>query len=263
MQRMIPVDKLARPEDHILLPFTSIRRARVIIAVSEYCKHELLRAMPLNPQRVQVIHEAAAPVFHQPLSAVERARHLAPYGWDDSACNLLTVGRLEPRKNIDTLLDAWHLLKSSLREEFDLVVAGATGWQSERTVRRLEAGIPDVRYLRYVPEQELPGLSAGATAFAAESIDALAVGLASLELGAGRSRKDDVIDPAAGLVIAAPVGARLEIGDALVIVHARSPELVERATARLRAAWTLSDRPVARPPHVLARVDRDGVARAR
>ena len=29
MQRMIPVDKLARPEDHVLLPFTSIRRARV------------------------------------------------------------------------------------------------------------------------------------------------------------------------------------------------------------------------------------------
>ncbi|MDQ2949992.1 MAG: glycosyltransferase family 4 protein, partial [Acidobacteriota bacterium] len=83
---------------------------------------------------------------------------------------ILFVGAIEPRKNIDALLDAWHLLKPSLREEFDLVVAGATGWQSERTVRRLEAGIPDVRYLRYVPEQELPGLTAGATAFVYPSL---------------------------------------------------------------------------------------------
>ena len=42
------------------------------------------------------------------------------------------------------------------REEFDLVIAGATGWRSESTVQRLQAAFPDVRYLGYVPEQELP-----------------------------------------------------------------------------------------------------------
>ena len=95
-----------------------------------------------------------------------------------------------------------------------------------------------------------------------ESIDALAVGLGSLELGAGRVRKEDKVDHAAGLVIEAPVGAKVRAGDPLVTVHARSKELVDRVRPRLEKAWRLDDHEVKRPPHVLARVDKDGVTKA-
>ena len=95
-----------------------------------------------------------------------------------------------------------------------------------------------------------------------EGIDALEVGLSALELGAGRTRKEDRIDPAAGFVIQAPVGARVRKGEPLVTVHARTPELVERVASRIRNAWRIVDREVRRPPHVLARVDRDGVTKA-
>jgi pyrimidine-nucleoside phosphorylase len=107
-------------------------------------------------------------------------------------------------------------------------------------------------------QREVPFLSAGYV----ESIDALEVGLAGLELGVGRARKEDRVDPSAGIVIQAPVGARVRAGDTLAVVHARSDELVEKVTARLQAAWRLSDHEVKRPPHVLARVDKDGVTRA-
>ena len=96
-----------------------------------------------------------------------------------------------------------------------------------------------------------------------ESIDALAVGLASLELGAGRVRKEDKVDHAAGMVIEAAVGAKVRPGDPLVTVHARSRELVDSVTPRLEKAWRLVDHEVKRPPHVLARVDKDGVTRSR
>jgi len=95
-----------------------------------------------------------------------------------------------------------------------------------------------------------------------EGIDALEVGLSALELGAGRTRKEDRIDPAAGFVINAPVGARVRKGEPLVTVHAQTPELVERVASRIRDAWRIVDREVRRPPHVLARVDRDGVTKA-
>jgi thymidine phosphorylase len=91
-----------------------------------------------------------------------------------------------------------------------------------------------------------------------ESIDALAVGLASLDLGAGRHKKEDKVDPAAGLVIQAPVGTRVGAGDALVVVHARSADLVEKVKPRLLQAWKLVAHEVQRPPHVLARVDKHG-----
>ncbi len=95
-----------------------------------------------------------------------------------------------------------------------------------------------------------------------EAIDALEVGLAAIELGAGRIRKEDKVDPAAGFVIVAHVGDRVAVGDPLVTVHARSQELVDRVSTRLRGAWRLSDGLVRRPPHVLARVDKNGITKA-
>src|SRR6266550_1499540 len=74
-----------------------------------------------------------------------------------------------------------------------------------------------------------------------ESVDALEIGLATLELGAGRIRKEDRVDPAAGLVIEAPVGAQVRAGDPLAVVHARSHEVVEKVTARIRNSWRLSE----------------------
>ena len=95
-----------------------------------------------------------------------------------------------------------------------------------------------------------------------ESIDALEVGLAGLELGAGRRKKADAVDHAAGIVIEAPVGARVRTGEPLAIVHARTDELAQSVMPRLQKAWKLVAHEVKRPPHVLARVDKDGITRA-
>jgi thymidine phosphorylase len=107
-------------------------------------------------------------------------------------------------------------------------------------------------------QREVPALAGGYVG----SIDALEVGLAGLELGVGRARKEDRVDPSAGVVIQAPVGAKVRAGDPLAVVHARSEELVQKVIPRLQKAWRLSDHEVKRPPHVLARVDKDGVTGA-
>jgi alpha-1,3-rhamnosyl/mannosyltransferase len=75
---------------------------------------------------------------------------------------------IEPRKNVDALLDAWQDCR--LRDEFDLVIAGPSGWAAERTLARLASTPPGVRYLGYVKEEELPGLTAGAAAFVYPSL---------------------------------------------------------------------------------------------
>jgi pyrimidine-nucleoside phosphorylase len=139
--------------------------------------------------------------------------------------------------------DAGRVLRSGAgRETFVRMLTAQGG--------RLEEGLP-------VAPVQMP-ITAPAAGYV-ESIDALAVGLAALELGAGRSRKEDKVDHAAGLVIQAPVGAHVRGGEPLVTVHARSRELVDRVVPRLEKAWRLSATEVRRPPHVLARVDKDGV----
>jgi pyrimidine-nucleoside phosphorylase len=117
---------------------------------------------------------------------------------------------------------------------------------------RLEAGLP------VAPVQ----LSVGSPGDGyVESIDALEVGLAGLELGVGRRQKHDKVDPSAGIVIQAPVGARVRAGEPLAIIHARSAEVARSVMARLLKAWRLSEQEVQRPPHVLARVDKDGITK--
>ena len=54
----------------------------------------------------------------------------------------------------------------------------------------------------------------------------------------------------------------MSAGEPLVTVHARSNEMVDRVKPRLEKAWRLVDHAVKRPPHVLARVDKDGVTKA-
>jgi len=137
------------------------------------------------------------------------------------------------------------LTSGSGREKFLAMLAAQGG--------RLEDGLP------VAPVQlPVPSLGDGYV----ESIDALEVGLAGVELGVGRARKEDKVDPAAGIVIQAPVGARVRAGEPLAIVHARSEDLVQKVMRRLQNAWRLSANEVKRPPHVLARVDKDGVTRA-
>jgi pyrimidine-nucleoside phosphorylase len=118
---------------------------------------------------------------------------------------------------------------------------------------KIEMGLP-----RAPVHVEVPSLGDGHV----QSIDALEVGLAGLELGVGRRKKEDLVDPAAGIVIEAQVGARVQVGQPLAAVHARSEELARSVIQRLQNAWKLSPSEVKRPPHVLARVDKDGVTRA-
>jgi pyrimidine-nucleoside phosphorylase len=87
------------------------------------------------------------------------------------------------------------------------------------------------------------------------AIDAEAVGRVAGQLGAGRQRKGDVIDPAVGLLLRAKVGACLTQGDPLVELHARSREEAETMRETLLAAYRWSDQPPAPQPLLLERIE--------
>lgn len=78
-----------------------------------------------------------------------------------------------------------------------------------------------------------------------QGADARGIGDAALALGAGRKTKTDDVDPAVGIVLRARIGDRVEPGQPLADVHARSGDAAEQAFAALRAAFRLSPDPVA------------------
>ncbi|MBI5870640.1 MAG: thymidine phosphorylase [Actinobacteria bacterium] len=73
-----------------------------------------------------------------------------------------------------------------------------------------------------------------------EAIDALAIGKAALNLGAGRLHKEDAIDHSVGVVLAAKCGDGVKAGDALATVHARDAESAGSAAAAIQAAYRIS-----------------------
>lgn len=130
-------------------------RAAGLIAVSENTRQDAIRVLKIPPGRITTIYSGVAPEYFDPAPM----RRPKPYA--------LFVGAIEPRKNLETLLDAWKRLKPGLREAFDLVIAGPMGWAPETTRARIRA---EATYLGYVPEADLPGLVAGAAVFVYPSL---------------------------------------------------------------------------------------------
>ncbi len=73
------------------------------------------------------------------------------------------------------------------------------------------------------------------------SMDVRAIGLAVVQLGGGRLRSSDRIDPAVGLSEFVALGSHVAAGDALCVVHAQSAEHAAAAVTQLQAAITISD----------------------
>jgi glycosyltransferase involved in cell wall biosynthesis len=135
------------------------KRADGLIAISAHTRDEAVRRLGLDARRIHVIHCGVDARFFEATPA-EAARVRTRYRLERPY--VLSVGSIEPRKNLDMALDAWAALPAGLRQEFDLVVAGPPGWGTPQTLRRLQSQPEGVRYLGYVPEADLPGLTAGA-----------------------------------------------------------------------------------------------------
>jgi glycosyltransferase involved in cell wall biosynthesis len=156
------------PEHHKRLNFWYLnatmplycRRARAIISVSEATKRDLVRLYGVPAARIAVVHEAAAPHFTPPTQGeIERVR--ARFGLPERY--LLRVGTLEPRKNLERLLDALLELRRC-EPDARLVIAGSKGWLYEGFFRRLEAlGLGNaVQLTGRVTDADLPAVYGGA-----------------------------------------------------------------------------------------------------
>jgi glycosyltransferase involved in cell wall biosynthesis len=137
------------------------RRANAIIAVSQATKRDLVRIYGLDPAKVTVVHEAAAPHF-TPAPPAQVAQVRARYALPNQY--LLHVGTIEPRKNLNRLLEAVHRLREG-GEDVRLVVVGSKGWLYQGFFQLLEElDLKDaVQLPGYVPDADLPAVYSGAS----------------------------------------------------------------------------------------------------
>ncbi len=201
---------------------STLARADHLLTVSELVRREVMDLFGVAPGRITAVPCGVERSFRpRPLGDATLCRTLARHGLVAGGY-VLSVGTLEPRKNLDTLLTAWQGLPAALRREHPLVLAGTSGWKSARLESRLvtleNAGC--VRRLGFVPETDLPALYAGARLFVYPSLY-VGFGLPPLEA------------MAAGVPVVTSRGTAMEevAAGAALLVEPRDPDELGRALA--------------------------------
>ncbi|UXH41318.1 glycosyltransferase family 4 protein [Pseudomonas promysalinigenes] len=143
----------------------TLQRADALITDSHYTRQELADYFGWPIERIHAVPLASSPEFH-PRSADSLREALARYGLQAGGYSLF-VGTIEPRKNLETLLDAYGKLPVALRQRWPLILTGYHGWRSEAIHQRIAQAQQQgwARYLGFAASEDLPLLYAGARLF--------------------------------------------------------------------------------------------------
>lgn len=146
--------------------------ADVVVAISEATKHDIVKHLGIDSQRVYVVYPGYDDIFHplpdeEKIEVVLKSLGLKPNGY------LLHVGTLEPRKNLLRLVRAYYSVQGEVSGPLPkLVLVGAPGWKFREIFELIgNLGLDkDVLYLGRVPRMTLPYLYAGARIFVYPSL---------------------------------------------------------------------------------------------
>jgi len=149
----------------------AVKNSDKIIAISNSTKNDLLKIYPkINADKIRVIyHGYDKDLFHENISRekIEKIKkrymlHVLRY--------ILFVGTIQPRKNIETLLEAFEILRKKQEyKDLGLVIAGSPGWMAENIVEKIKK-TPGAIMTGKFETEDLPALIAGAEVFVLPSL---------------------------------------------------------------------------------------------
>lgn len=142
--------------------------AAAILTGSEATRQDLIQLLDVNPEKVVVTPYAADPIY-QPMDQ-EAARRAVRQRLRVPSPYLLSVGVLQPRKNLPRLVRAYNLIAGRLPHR--LVLVGKEGWAGEELQAAIAEAPPgrEPIFTGYVPDADLPALYSGADLFVYPSL---------------------------------------------------------------------------------------------
>ncbi len=148
----------------------TLKRADMLITDSEYIRQEVASYFSWPLEKIRAVPLACSADF-RPRTTDELIPLLQKHGLKpEGYC--LYVGTIEPRKNLEALLDAYSMLPLAMKRQWPLVMIGYRGWRSEQLHARIEAAVAEgwARYLGFADAAELPLFFAGARLFVFPSL---------------------------------------------------------------------------------------------
>lgn len=143
-------------------------RTQVIIAISEFTKKEIAKLIGYPYDNINVVYLGVnkSHFYRRSKEEIETAKKKYNITYDKY---LLFVGNIEPRKNLESLVDAYVNLPKRLKKTYGLVLVGGDGWLNEqiiKTIKKLKSldekiFIPD----KIISNQDLPAIYSGSDLF--------------------------------------------------------------------------------------------------
>jgi glycosyltransferase involved in cell wall biosynthesis len=152
-----------------LLP-PAIEKSNCIIADSHFTKSEIASEFFIDLNKIHVTHLGVSDEFY-PRSKIEIQDILNKYNLNVGKY-VLTVGTLEPRKNLIQVISAYRQMSAELASQYPLVIVGMKGWKEKGLLKELETLLIEKKafLLGFVPSGDLPYIYSGARVFVFPSL---------------------------------------------------------------------------------------------
>lgn len=172
------LDMKGRLRHALVHPRAAVHAARAIVAVSEYTKWDVQNVYGVSPDKIHVVYPGAD-AMNASASSGAAAKGIGPVSLRaHTECRpsresvtgpyIAFVSTIEPRKNLETLLQAMQVVRKT-HPDVQLVVVGRNGWKSKKVLQRMRQ-LPYVRYLGYSDEETKRAVIAHARAFVYPSV---------------------------------------------------------------------------------------------
>ena len=142
----------------------SVNKTQKIITISQNAKREIVDFYGVKPSDVVIANPAVDPTVlyrrqQREIDSVKRK-----YGVEGDY--ILALSNLEPRKNLDMLVDAYCQLPKEIRQKNKLLLVGVSGWKTdalfEKIISKVNEGYDIIRPSKYVSDEDKPAIISGA-----------------------------------------------------------------------------------------------------
>lgn len=131
-------------------------KAREIITISDSTKKDLIQFLKLDEKKINVIYPG--------ITKFDKIASFLPADLKAQSY-ILAVGTIEPRKNLNNLFKAYHLLPENLKTKYPLAVVGAVGWGTQELFEEIKKSKDKIIFLGYQSDEVLAKLYQEAKVF--------------------------------------------------------------------------------------------------
>ncbi len=152
----------------------AVKKADLIIAVSEFTKRRLIQKMGVDEAKIRVIYEGVReefyPVSNEDVALLANVKNNIQSKYGLKKPYILWVSNIEPKKNVHRLIDAFCQIKRLIPKDYKLVLVGSntsSSWYFNEVFQHVVqcGATDDIIFTGYVPDTDLRVLYSGAEIF--------------------------------------------------------------------------------------------------